>query len=56
MLHLDLSEQMLGVIAEALANHRFRDAAPVIAELQRQINAQRPMGNGRDEAAQTAAN
>ena len=51
MIQLTLSEQMLSVIAEALANHRFRDAAPVIGEIQKQINAQMPRppaGNGAD--------
>lgn len=46
MFHFDLSEQMTMVIAEALSNHRFKDAAPVIHEIQRQINAQRPSNGG----------
>lgn len=48
MMRLELSEQMLAIIAEALGNHRFREAAPVISEIQRQINAQ--MMNGKDPA------
>lgn len=43
MFELRLTDQMVAVIAEALSNHRFRDAAPVIQEMQRQINEQRPL-------------
>ena len=40
MLKLELSEQMVMVIANALGNHPYRESAPVIAEIQRQINGQ----------------
>lgn len=47
---LELSNEALAVIGAALGNHPYRVAAPVIAELQRQIDAQAPkpagMGNG----------
>jgi hypothetical protein len=43
MFRFELSEQMTAVIANALGNHPFREAAPVINEIQRQINNQRPM-------------
>lgn len=47
---LELSEQMVAIIGEALAQLPYKIAAPVIAELQRQIDAQ---GKGRplDRAA-----
>lgn len=49
MFKFELSEQMTMVIADALGNHPYKEAAPVIAEIQRQVNNQRiPMGgNGR---------
>jgi|KBSMisStandDraft_5_1062788.scaffolds.fasta_scaffold20169_2 hypothetical protein len=53
MLRFEINEQMMTVIAEALSNHRYRDAAPVINELQRQVNMQladRPQANGKAEA------
>jgi hypothetical protein len=40
MVKLELSEQMIQVIGEALGNAPFKTSAPVIAELQKQINAQ----------------
>lgn len=52
MYKLELSEQMMGVIASALGSHPYREAAPVIHELQRQINNQRmpmPPTNGKME-------
>lgn len=51
----DLSDQMTMVVIAALGNHPYREAAPVIAEMQRQANAQqRPVmpGNGKAEGAQ----
>jgi hypothetical protein len=55
MIKLELTEQMFSVIANALGNLPFKDAAPVIAEVQRQINVQRapmpqPSTNGGTEA------
>ena len=44
MFKFELSEQMFSVIANALGNHPFREAAPVVQELQRQLNAQRMNG------------
>jgi hypothetical protein len=41
MLKFELSEQHVNVIAQALGNAPYSVAAPVIAELQNQINAQR---------------
>jgi hypothetical protein len=41
MFKLELSEQMLVVIGQALENSPFRIAAPVIAEISRQVAAQR---------------
>jgi hypothetical protein len=64
MFRLELPEPMVGVIINALAEYRYRDAAPVLQELQRQINVQhaqsvqnaqnvqsalRPATNGKDE-------
>ncbi len=48
----ELSDQMTMVVITALGNHPYREAAPVIMEMQRQANAQRPLPqtNGRDEA------
>ncbi len=40
MFKLELTEQMTMIIATALGNHPYREAAPVIVELQRQINMQ----------------
>lgn len=51
----DLSDQMTMVVIAALGNHPYREAAPVIAEMQRQANAQqRPVmpGNRKAEEAQ----
>lgn len=47
----DLSDPMTMVIIEALGNHPYKEAAPVIGELQRQINSQRPpvQSNGKVE-------
>ena len=41
MFKLELTEQMVMVIATALGNHPYREAAPVILEIQKQINGQR---------------
>jgi hypothetical protein len=40
MLKLELSEQMLQVIGEALSNAPYRISAPVLAEIQKQLDAQ----------------
>jgi hypothetical protein len=40
MLKFELSLEMLNVIGEALGNGPHKVVAPVIAELQKQINAQ----------------
>lgn len=44
MLKLELTEQQVAVIGEALSAAPYRVVAPVIAELQKQIDAQ---GKGR---------
>lgn len=52
MFKLELSEQMVMVIINALGNHAYREAAPVIAELHKQVNNQRismPPSNGKAE-------
>jgi hypothetical protein len=41
MLHFDLSEQMVSIIGNALAAQRYDVVAPVIAELSKQVAAQR---------------
>lgn len=41
MIKLELSEQMMAVIAEALQSAPYRMSAPVLNELQRQIDKQR---------------
>lgn len=46
MYKLELSREMVGVIADALANAPYRMSAPVIAEMQKQINEQQPKANG----------
>jgi hypothetical protein len=56
MFTIQLNEQMLRVISEALGNAPFRVAAPVIAELQKQIDVQQKPspptpGNGKTEDA-----
>jgi hypothetical protein len=58
----DLSDQMTMVVIAALGNHPYREAAPVIAEMQRQANAQQRMpgmpsmpGNGKDQPETTPA-
>jgi hypothetical protein len=62
MIRLELPDQMMAVIADALGNHPYREAAPVVAEVQRQINVQQrppttqPMGNGRNQEVDSAAN
>lgn len=53
MFRLELSEQMTMIIVAALGGHPYREAAPVIAELQKQINNQRmpmppPNGNANE--------
>lgn len=40
MWKFEFSEQMTGIIAEALSNMPYRKSAPVIAEMQKQIEAQ----------------
>ena len=40
MLKFEFTQQMTQIIGEALGNAPYRIAAPVIAELQRQIDAQ----------------
>lgn len=40
MFRLELTEQMTMVIAEALGNHPYKESAPVIAEIQKQVNSQ----------------
>lgn len=42
MIKLELSQEMLAIIASALGNHPYRMAAPVVAEIQRQIDSQIP--------------
>jgi hypothetical protein len=49
MIKLELSEQMVAIVGEALGNVPFKIAAPVIAEIQKQIEAQRPKTNGKAE-------
>jgi hypothetical protein len=44
MLKLELSDQMVAAIGEALNNAPYKLAAPILIELQRQINEQRPEG------------
>lgn len=50
MFKFELPEQMTAVIVAALGEHPYRESAPVIAELQRQINNQMasryPQANG----------
>lgn len=51
MYTLTISDQMLVVIAAALGNHPYRESAPVILEIQKQISNQRvpsPPTNGKD--------
>ena len=49
MFTLELHERMVMVIIQALGNFAYKDSAPVIAELQKQINAQTgPRSNGKD--------
>lgn len=38
---LELSDQHLAVLSEALANIAYRHAAPVVAEINRQLQAER---------------
>lgn len=40
MIKLELSQQMIQVIADALGNSPYRVAAPVLNEMQKQINEQ----------------
>lgn len=37
----ELSEQMLAVISQALGNAPYSQAAPVVAEMQRQVDEQK---------------
>ncbi len=41
MLKFELSEQMVAVISNALANGPYGQVAPVVAEMQKQINEQK---------------
>jgi hypothetical protein len=54
MLKFEFSEQMTRQIAEALENMPYRFAAPILAEMQKQISAQQKektaQGNGRESA------
>lgn len=43
MFKLEISLQTLEVISRALGNMPYTIAAPVIAELQKQVNAQQPV-------------
>ena len=40
MIKLELTDQMVAVIGAALGNYPFKDAAPVVAEIQKQIGNQ----------------
>lgn len=51
MLKFELSEQQLEVISRALANAPYGQVAPVIAELQKQYNAQQQQKPEVKEAA-----
>jgi len=42
MTKLELSQAMIAVIGEALSNAPYKVAAPVLAEIQKQIDAQVP--------------
>ena len=44
MIKLELSDQMVSVIGEALGNAPYKVSAPVIAEIQKQISAQQADG------------
>lgn len=44
MIKLELSEQHIAVIGQALGQAPYNVAAPVIAELQKQINEQKRVG------------
>jgi hypothetical protein len=50
-MRFDLSDQMTMTVLNALSNHPYREAAPVIAEMQRQANSQRPQGNGAEHTS-----
>lgn len=56
MLKFELSPEMLNVIGECLGNGPHKVVAPVIAELQKQINAQQEAQklNGQKPAADEA--
>jgi hypothetical protein len=45
-MRFELSDQTMMVIMTALGNHAYREAAPVIADLQQQYNQQRQQMNG----------
>lgn len=52
MLKLELSEQHVTIIGQALGNAPYNVAAPVLAEIQKQINEQqKPVLEVVDEAA-----
>jgi len=56
MFTLELSQQTLMTIMNALNNHIFREAAPAIAEIQMQVNKQMPQqGNGHAAASEQIA-
>lgn len=54
MYKIELSEEHLRVISEALGNTALRLALPVVTELQRQIREQQPKPNGYAEEALSA--
>ncbi len=56
MITLVLSEQMVQAIGQVLEQAPYRLAAPILAELQKQINGQHPVPavtNGHDNATVT---
>lgn len=48
MIKLELSDQMVALIGEALNNAPYRLAAPILAEIQKQINLQQKL-NGQQK-------
>lgn len=46
MIKLELPDQMVAIIGECLGNGPHKIVAPVITEIQKQIDAQQPMLNG----------
>lgn len=49
MLKFELSEQMVQIIGQALGAAPYQAVKPIIDELQRQIDAQKPRPNGGGE-------